>query len=287
MSSRGEPRDAGLITPDALKRLIKIKPSIKELFVRSWNKVLFAIERLDDFSRQAASVSGWLPLEGATAKELADDMLKKCGQKRYYVILNREDRLLWVGCFFDLLLQNAVSSYLPLTPVKWFDATRFVHEQDPMIRAQAGVTAIFSENDVVEVATDFGRFRVSWHALNSFFKRVGASQLVGKGQVEYKPSMKRNALLLLIGMFRASQPVERENRLTQMLKHGCRPADYRSRLGWIFVIADGALITCYEKGEIAKCGYAGKGKNGLSEKSGVWKRRQKRWLRKKQKKEMD
>lgn len=279
------PRDLGLITPGSIVRLIKIKPSIKEFFVRSWNKVLFAVERLDEFSRQAHGAPGWLSVPQATPQDLAFEMLNKCGGQRYYVINTNEDKLLWIGCFFVLHLQNALSQYLPLSSIKWIDTARFVHEQDVTIRAQDGVTPIFSENDVVEVATDFGRVKVSWHALNGFWRRISASQLVGKGQVKYDSSMKRNALVLMISLFRASQPVERENRVTQMLKHGCRPADYRSERGWIFVIADSALITCYEKGEIAKCGYAYKGKEEALEKRSHWKiEKQNEWFRKKRRK---
>jgi len=269
MSSPGEPRDVGLITPETIERLIKIKPSTKEFFVRSWNKVLFAIEKLDEFSQQAASVSGWLPTEGATAKELADEMTKKCGERRYYVINFKENRLLWIGCFFDLLMQNALAPHLTLASVKWIDAACFIHEQDSTIRDQDGVAPIFFQGDVVTVATGFGQVIISWHASNSFWKRLGISQLARNNLPEYNPGLKRDSLLLLINLLRSSQPVERENRVTQLLKHGFRPADYRVARGWIFVIAAGSLITCYEKGDIAQAGYIYKGQETSSGKAGL------------------
>jgi len=254
MSSPWEPRDVGLLTPETIVQLVKIKPSIKEFFGRSNENVLFAVERVGEFGQAAYSAPGWLSAQRAMPEDVAFEMSKKCGAKHYYVICN--ERLLFIGRFLKLSFQDALAPHLVSMPLRWIDVSNFIHPHDPVLCEYEKITPIFDAENVIEAATDFGRIKISWHALNGFTDRIRASLEAIQGFHGHDVAMKRGCLLLLVKALRASKPVERNNRVMQMLRHGFRPAAYRSWQGWIFVIADETLITCYEKErQITKCGY--------------------------------
>lgn len=89
-------------------------------------------------------------------------------------------------------------------------------------------------------------YHVTGHVLERFMERSQRTKTLREIKGIDIPE---RALKAMFRQFRSSIKVERTgNRLTQLLNHGCNPAEYFFNQNLLYVVERDFLMTCYQKG---------------------------------------
>ncbi|MEK9173463.1 MAG: hypothetical protein AAB594_02755 [Patescibacteria group bacterium] len=102
---------------------------------------------------------------------------------------------------------------------------------------------------IAELTVGTTIYLLSRHAFEEFVADARRSRTI---KARYKnPGTQSSYLLAFHDKFKRATPVKRENNVLQIIRHGFEDAKYLWVNGWVFVIKDRVIKTCYEKGEMA------------------------------------
>lgn len=143
-------------------------------------------------------------------------------------------------------------------------ASDYSFPEDPIFD-KSNIKPIFKRGRIADVQINDKSVFISGHAIRRFASRFRECEIyrhsarypeimgdIGK----IKPDVGIGIyILILTRMLERAKEVVRKNSVLQIIEHGYQNADYLSSYGWIFVMVDNILSTCYEKGDIEKAGY--------------------------------
>jgi len=173
------------------------------------------------------------------------------------------------GWFIHLTKTNRVHPWdVLVTPRLGCDYT---FPEDPIFSSYPSIQPVFKRGRIASCEVNGKIIYISGHAIRRFASRFKDSEIYkhrskfpelmeGIGRIKSDTGI-GIYILLLFRMLERSHEVKRRNSVLQLIQYGFQDAKYFSSYGWVFVIVEDFLSTCYEKGDIFRAGYKSPKKN--------------------------
>lgn len=181
-------------------------------------------------------------------------ILDLCGGKKLWRFVSED-----IDCLGYILVRQDTEPLLsrhPVTPGLIYDPKLIspIDPKDPRIKDHPEIVVIDRTKNpqvdhIAEIKVGNRTLLLSRPAFEEFIKDARRSGTVKKKRKD--PDSNGGFLLDFFNKIKTATPVQRKNRVTQIIRHGFEEAEYFWNRGWVFVVTGNIIKTCYEKGELA------------------------------------